>query len=99
MQGSYIGQTSNGVLPNITGSFYNAFGGLIVGFGDQTVKSGAFYTTSLGTYKVMKNSDGNAAAYAMNFSANRSNSMYGNGWYSGGRVVPSSVGMNYYIKY
>lgn len=90
MRGVYIGQTSNGVLPNITGTFYiDVYGG-----GQPT---GAFTRDS--NYNVPNHQNWAAEGWRMVFDASRSNSMYGNGWFDGTRVVPSSVGMSYCIKY
>ena len=89
MSGSYIGKTSDGVLPNITGSIGSAesHNGVSGAFYNGSNRSGLFHRANQGT------------AADINFSASRSSSIYGSGWFDGTRVVPASVGMNYCIKY
>lgn len=88
MDGNYVGQSTNGVLPNILG---------ILGVIDtNNVASGAFYVDGTAS--------GNSSSpfgthHLFKFNAGRYNPMYGGGWFDGERVVPSSVGMTYYIKY
>ena len=91
MLGSYVGQSSNGVLPNITGSLYGAKGGSNPSGTGAIAVYGQNYE---GTY-----GSGGGQYYSWDFNAARSNSMYGNGWFDGARVIPSSVGMTYCIKY
>ena len=90
MDSSYVGQSTNGVLPNITGECGAGGRGII------TTASGCFQITEKkGTVSTnTPNERGNII-----FNASLSNSMYGNGWFDGTRVVPSSVGMTYCIKY
>ena len=94
MDGNYVGQTTNGVLPNITGNL----NGISEEFAQMGTASGAFRKEN----NITQNSptfSGNGNSGVVSFNASRSNSMYGNGWFSGERVVPSSVGMTYCIKY
>lgn len=99
MQGSYIGQTSNGVLPNITGTS----DATAAGYNDYVISwinsAGAFYGVSYTTSHGVGGGGSHGSTMRLGFDANRSNSMYGGGWFDGTRVVPSSVGMNYCIKY
>lgn len=92
MLGSYIGQTSNGVLPNITGKLAN--------YAIQGINaSGAFTAVDTTSSSAYDSSNHSRQASNASFDASRSNSIYGGGWFDGTRVVPSSVGMNYCIKY
>jgi hypothetical protein len=88
MWGEFIGQTTDGTLPNITGT-----AGI---YWTQAEATGAFFVDT-----VHKNSEKNDPHGHNNlgFDASRSSSLYGNGWYSGARVIPASVGMNYCVKY
>lgn len=91
MVSSYVGQSSNGVLPNITGSFYGG--------------KGASNPNATGAIAVYKQSyegiygSGGGQYYNWDIDASRSSYIYGGGWYDGTRVVPASVGMTYCIKY
>lgn len=91
MSGEYIGQSQNGCLPNITGSIGTAE--------SHNAVSGAFYdgTTSGGLYH-RANSDGKVVQ-TIDFNASRSNSIYGNGWFDGTKVIPAGTGVSYIIKY
>lgn len=92
MTSEYIGQSSNGVLPNITGKLANY---AIQG----TDASGAFAAVDTVSSSAYDSSNHSRQASNASFDASRSNSIYGNGWYSGARVVPASIGMTYCIKY
>ena len=91
MLGSYVGQSSNGCLPNITGSLTGAKGASNPSGTGAIAVYGRSYE---GTY-----GSGGGQYYSWDFNAARSNSMYGSGWFDGERVVPASVGMTYCIKY
>ena len=86
-ENNYIGQTTPGVLPNITGSFKGSIG--------QNA-DGAFYTADGGTDGYGSQVHSEPRVY---FDASRSNSIYGNGWFSAERVIPNGVGVAYIIKY
>lgn len=91
MTGEYVGKSTNGVLPNITGSLFGAKGGS----NPSGTGAIAVYPQSYeGTY-----GSGGGQYYNWDFNASRSNSMYGNGWFNGEKVIPASVGMTYCIKY
>jgi microcystin-dependent protein len=94
MFGEYIGKSTNGVLPNITGNI----NGISEEFAQMGTASGAFRKENNITQNTPTFSgDGNSGV--ISFNASRSNSIYGNGWFGGERVVPASVGMTYCIKY
>lgn len=96
MDGSYVGKSTNGVLPNITGAF-GVYGQVSVICNTE----GAFY------FNNDRNSGGTDSGWGSGsnnrglgrFNASRSSSIYGSGWFDGTRVVPASVGMTYCIKY
>ena len=85
IQGSYIGQTSNGVLPNITGSA----GVYSLQRNASSTQSGALYNTGATYYGY--GSSTNNTGLTVNIDASRSSSIYGAGWFDGTRVVPASV--------
>ena len=95
MWGEYIGQTVNGVLPNIYGqidflkSASNSSAGRNGAFSNSYTKSGANYGGGTSNY----------SSFVLDFNASLSNGIYGNGWFNGERVIPASVGMLYAIKY
>lgn len=102
MAGDYVGKSTEGVLPNITGKFMigatnntNDYTGGILG------TEGAFSSD----WSASNNSLGGGSGYSTNrraiFDASRSSALYNGaaGWYGGAKVVPASVGMNYCIKY
>lgn len=93
MPSDYIGQTTEGVLPNITGTWqdYDNNNGWSEPWGAFKVES----TTSAGEI----GSDYGFYRRLISFDANRSNPMYGSGWFDGSKVIPASVGMTYCIKY
>lgn len=90
MAGDYVGQSTEGVLPNITGQFATS--------GTNQSGSGAIWYTQVSTGAQGWSGTG-ASNGQWDFNANRSNSMYGSGWFEGRKVVPASVGMSYCIKY
>ena len=95
MADEYMGQTTNGVLPNITGSI-NAPSNTVDGQGIGV--SGAFYGTG-STSTPWYYANTHTGIQLAGFNAARSSTIYGHGWYSGERVVPASVGMKFVIKY
>lgn len=96
MTGEYIGKSTNGVLPNITGSFGN--GAEYRNPGNLTNATGAF--SSLGTaYGRDSDGGGSGRAYGLSFDASRCSSIYGHGWYDGTKVIPAGSGVSYIIKY
>ena len=105
MQGSYIGQTSNGVLPNITGDFgsvtyltkYNTNDPRMYANGAMGIVDRAALNNEYSHVTSSQGSNRKVFGYTLN--AGRSNSIYAGGWFDGTRVVPASVGMNYCIKY
>lgn len=102
MDASYVGQSTNGVLPNITATWHTVSAS---GTARQPVVyngTGAVYTndsTYIESSYALSATNSYRCYHEQGFNASRSNSMYGNGWFSGERVVPSSVGMTYCIKY
>lgn len=90
MPSNYVGQSTEGVLPNITGQFATS--------GTNQSGSGAIWYTQASTGAQGWSGTG-ASNGRWDFNANRSNSMYGGGWFEGRKVVPASVGMTYCIKY
>lgn len=90
MDSAYIGQVTNGVLPNILGEFYTR---------SVANPSGAFYYEA----STASNPAGTGASATtvarVAFNAGRYSSIYGYGWYDGTRVIPASIGMTYCIKY
>lgn len=90
MSGDYVGQSTNGTLPNITGSIAGAGGG-------NYSASGAF-TSSPSNSQGWGNASG-TNSFNFSFNASRSSSIYGYGWFGGEKVIPASVGMTYCIKY
>lgn len=90
MTGSYIGQNTNGVLPNITGRL-----GMNIGYYSP---SGSFYVITDAINIPVATYEGRSI-YDTGFNASRSSPIYGQGWFDGTKVVPASVGMYYIIKY
>ena len=97
MLGSYVGQTSNGVLPQLYGRVsaarqkYDEVGDFQEGVFSQSYvesQNAGFYSGRNNTGK----------RYII-FNANNYNSIYGSGWFDGERVVPASIGMNYCMRY
>lgn len=88
MTGEYIGKSTNGVLPNITG---------YIAPNSNVTYGGAFY------YDGNESSNGygsHVSSHAkIGFDASRSSSIYGNGWYDGTKVIPAGSGVSYIIKY
>lgn len=102
MDSSYIGQSTDGVLPNITGTWHAPS---VSGSARPPVLNngtGAVYTND-GTYiesdYAVSSTNSYRSYHQQGFDASRSSSIYGNGWFNGTRVVPASVGMTYCIKY
>lgn len=93
MSGEYIGQSQNGCLPNITGWIYDGYGSYM-----SMEASGAFYWSG-STARQARGEDSGSHPYITNFDASRSNSIYGNGWFSGTKVIPAGTGVSYIIKY
>lgn len=102
MIGDYIGKSTEGVLPNITGKFMigatnntNDYTGGILG------TEGAFSSD----WSASNHSLGGGSGYTTNrraiFDASRSSALYNGaaGWYGGAKVIPASTGMTYCIKY
>lgn len=96
MGGTYRGQVTNGIIPNITGT-----GTLRDMFTQQFAGTGAFYNTNnTATANYAGAMQMTRAYIVFGFDASRSSSVYNNNsWFDGQRVVPSSVGMSYVIKY
>ena len=98
-----VGQSTNGGLPNITANFVQGnYGYQSQATIDQYISGAVRYTYksgSQGLYSGGEGSGGQSTAMPATFDASRSNSMYGNSWYDGTRVVPASVFMTYCIKY
>ena len=82
-ENNYLGQTTPGVLPNITGSFKGSIG--------QNA-DGAFYTADGGTDGYGSQVHSEPRVY---FDASRSNNIYGR--YP--NVIPESTSVGYIIKY
>ena len=105
MQGSYIGQSTNGVLPNIKGDFgsvtylakYNTNDPQMYANGAMGIVDRAALNNEYSHVTSSQGSNRKVFGYTLN--ASRSSSIYGGGWFDGARVVPASVGMNYCIKY
>ena len=95
MTAEYIGQSSNGVLPNITGRWED-----YTNSNSFTDPTGAFWATST-TARGGIGSGYNFYSRTISFGADRSSTLYDSAskWYSGSRVIPSSLSMNYCIKY
>lgn len=90
MTGEYIGKSTNGVLPNITGGFTTDSNG-------GAFSDGAFYAgETSGSNGYGSHVIGLRAIY---LDASRSSSIYGNGWYAGTKVIPAGSGVSYIIKY
>jgi microcystin-dependent protein len=105
MDGQYVGQSTNGVLPNITGDFgsvtyltkYNTNDPQMYANGAMGIVDRAALNNEYSHVTSSQGSNRKVFGYTLN--AGRSNSIYAGGWFDGTRVVPASVGMTYYIKY
>lgn len=106
MDGDYVGKTTIGALPNITGFFgstvfcsaYNTSNPSMFGNGAFSLQDRASLYNEYG--HIAQSQGANKPAYGYEFNAARSSAIYSsNTWYNGTRVIPASVGMNYCIKY
>ena len=96
MQLSYLGIVNNGMLPNITGYFT---------LRGNTNTAGGCFERVANTPPAAGTGNAVETSATFVFDANRSSVIYGGDnitshtWYSGERVIPSSVAMRYVIKY
>ena len=89
----HIGQTKDGVLPNITGEFNTR------GAYSASAAYGAF-NINVSLNDADQEYGGSAWRGTYQFSASRCSSLYNNNdWYNGTKVIPSCIAMYYIIKY
>jgi hypothetical protein len=94
MSWEYMGQTKNGILPNITGNIRPT-----VENTNNAYSDGAFYHGNQSVSSVTATWQARNTAL-FTFNASRCSSLYNNGdWYGGGKVIPSCIAMYYIIKY
>ena len=92
MDGAYVGQSTKGVLPNITAYWGStiaqdqSYGGAVV---QDTPYNTAWWYGATAVPRGAR----------FSFDAQRVNAIYGSGWFDGTKVIPASVGMTYCIKY
>ena len=94
MSGEYIGKSQNGCLPNITGRFVGGDVRTNID-GQPQYCDGAFTETQTPAGWA----GGGNRFSQVSFDASRSSSIYGNGWFSGTKVIPAGIGVSYIIKY
>lgn len=100
MSGGYIGKTTPGVLPNITGYTSLSSNGSNNYLGGFVMTGGSLYGTSEVSSGSGQGGGGNHTnGKRLRIDASRSSSIYGFGWFDGDRVVPASIGALFVIKY
>ena len=99
MTGEYIGKSTNGVLPNITGGIDAGYSGNSNFLGLFNNGSGCFAVSGNYNQRYPSPLSGGVNYTGMSFDASRSSSIYGNGWYDGKKVIPAGSGVSYIIKY
>lgn len=100
MTGEYIGETTPGVLPNITGYTSLSSNGSSNYLGGFVMTGGSLYGTSeVSSSSGQGGGKNHTNGKRLRIDASRSSSIYGSGWFNGDRVVPASIGLAFIIKY